>query len=110
MADIATRIENAKRKVSKATVTPVIISVLKEHGIVKASLFGSFATGTNNDQSDIDLLIQFKAGKTLLDLVGLKLDLEARLQRTVDVLTYKSIHPLLKESILNSQEMLYEAA
>ncbi|HEC87084.1 MAG TPA: hypothetical protein ENI49_04370 [Thermoplasmatales archaeon] len=55
-------------------------------------------------ESDIDLLIEFEGKKSLLDLVELKLELQESLRRDVDVLTYKSLHPLLKEKILSKQE------
>jgi predicted nucleotidyltransferase len=43
---------------------------------------------------------------SLLDLAELKDELELKLGRKVDVLTFNSIHPLLKESILNNQEII----
>jgi len=42
--------------------------------------------------------------------VGLELELVDVLNRKVDVLTYNSIHPLLKEYILKEQEVFYEEA
>ncbi len=54
----------------------------------------------------IDILVEFKGEKSLLDLVGLKIELEERLGKKVDVLTYNSLHPLLKERILNEQEVI----
>ena len=48
---------------------------------------------------DIDILVEFWAEKSLLDLAGLKIELEESSGRKVDVLTYNSLHPLLKERI-----------
>jgi predicted nucleotidyltransferase len=62
--------------------------------------------GEATEESDIDLLIEFEGRKSLLDLAGLKLDLQELLRRRVDVLTYKSLHPLLKERILSEQEVI----
>lgn len=90
------------------TIKKIIISILKRHGVVKAAIFGSFIRGEAKRKSDIDILIEFKGGKSLLDLVGLKLDLEDALGRKVDILTYKSLHPLLKDIILKEQKMIYE--
>ena len=42
---------------------------------------------------DIDILVEFESRKSLLDLAGLKIELEEKLKRDVDVLTYKSLHP-----------------
>jgi len=44
----------------------------------------------------------------LLDLIGLEQDLEEYFNKKVDVITYNSIHPLLKEYILKEQEVFYE--
>ena len=41
--------------------------------------------------------------KSLLDLISLKMELEERLKREVDIAEYVSIHPLLKERILNEE-------
>lgn len=79
------------------------IPILKENGVVAAGIFGSFARGEGKKHSDIDFLIKFHGKKSLLDLVGLKIELEHELGKKVDILTYKSIHPLLKESILQDE-------
>lgn len=83
-----------------------ILKILKEYNVKKAALFGSIVTGEATEESDIDLLIEFEGKKSLLDLAGLKLELQELLKRKVDVLTYASIHPLLKERILSEQEVL----
>ena len=69
-------------------------------------LFGSLVRGDFHEKSDIDLLVEFEGRKSLLDLVGLKLELEELLEREVDILTYRSLHPLLKERILDEQEVI----
>ena len=84
----------------------MIIEVLRKHGVRKAALFGSIVRGEATEESDIDLLIEFEGRKSLLDLAGLKLELQESLRRKVDVLTYKSLHPLLKERILSEQEVI----
>lgn len=85
-----------------------IVPILKRQGVTKAALFGSVVRGEAKKRSDIDILIRFKAGKSLLDLVRLEFDLEKKLGKKVDLLTYNSIHPLLKKIILNEQKIIYE--
>lgn len=80
-----------------------IIEILQKHQVKRASLFGSVVRGEATEDSDIDLLVEFEGRKSLLDLVGLKLDLEDTFHREFDVLTYDSLHPLLKERILKEQ-------
>lgn len=85
-----------------------IIPILKSQEVLKASIFGSFARGDNTKNSDIDLLVKLKKNKTLFDLIGLKIALEEKLDKKVDVLTYESINPLLKKTILQEQKLIYE--
>lgn len=73
--------------------------VLKKHKVSKPAIFGSFARGKATETSDLDILVKLGTGKTLIDLVSLKLDLEKALNREVDVLTYDSISPLLRNKI-----------
>ncbi len=80
-----------------------ILAKLKEHEVKRASLFGSIVREEMTDESDIDLLIEFKGIKSLLDLARLKIELEDMLKCKVDVLTYNSLHPLLKNQILAEQ-------
>lgn len=83
-----------------------ILSALKQNDVKRASLFGSVVRGELTDESDIDILVEFRGKKSLLDLVGLKLELEDKLKRKVDLLTYNSLHPLLKDRILREQEVI----
>ncbi|NCN38754.1 MAG: hypothetical protein COY38_00140 [Candidatus Aenigmarchaeota archaeon CG_4_10_14_0_8_um_filter_37_24] len=76
-----------------------IIPILKRNKVVKAGIFGSYARGEAKKTSDIDILIQPPKGIGL-GFVGIKLELEKALGRKVDLVTYKSIHPYLKEYIL----------
>jgi predicted nucleotidyltransferase len=85
----------------------LIIQVLRLHGVKRAALFGSAARGELTRKSDVDVLVDLGKGKSLMDLVGLKLDLEEALEKKVDVITYNSIHPLLKERILKDQQVLF---
>ena len=80
-----------------------IVSLLKKHGVVRAGLFGSVVRGEPRKNSDIDILIEFRGKKSLLDLVALKLELERKLKRNVDLAEYAAVHPLLKDRILKEE-------
>jgi predicted nucleotidyltransferase len=86
----------------------IIIPILKSYGVPKASLFGSFTRGEQTDKSDVDILIM-PPDQMGLEFVELKLDLEDALQREVDLVSYRAIHPRLKDQILASQVLLYES-
>ena len=83
-----------------------VLPVLKAAEIKKAALFGSYVRGDNTKQSDIDILVEMPENASLFELAGLKNDLEEKLKKNVDVVTYKSINPLIKDSILNNQYAL----
>ena len=70
---------------------------------MKAGLFGSFVRGESTKNSDIDILIKFKGRKSLLDLAHLEMELEDMLKKKVDLVTYRSVHPLLMERILSEE-------
>lgn len=80
-----------------------IVPILRKHDVVKASIFGSYARGEETKNSDVDILVQFKGTKSLLDLVSLELELKDKLRRDVDVLTYGSLHHLIKDRVLKEQ-------
>ena len=80
-----------------------ILTILKKHEVKRASLFGSIVREEMTEQRDIDILIEFDGEKSLLDLAALKRELEETLQCKVDVLTYNSLHPLLRSIILSEQ-------
>ena len=90
------------------TIRIKVTPVLENEGVIRAAVFGSYATGEARQNSDVDLLVEFGGRKSLFDLVGLKLELEKVLKKKVDLLTYRSIHHLLRDIILNEQIVIYE--
>lgn len=81
-------------------ITSKLIPVLKQQGVRRAAIFGSFARGEETPESDVDLLVELDEGKSLLDLVRLKISLEETLGRRVDVTTPRSLHPKIREQAL----------
>jgi len=81
----------------------LIVEILKKHDVKRASLFGSIVRKELTSESDIDLLVEFLGNKSLLDLARLQIELEEKLKLKFDVLTFNSIHPLLKDQILAEQ-------
>jgi predicted nucleotidyltransferase len=80
-----------------------ILPILKKYNVKRAGMFGSMARAEARRDSDIDILVELPDDATLFDLVGLKIELEERLKRKVDILTYNSIYHLLKEQILSEE-------
>lgn len=76
-----------------------ILPILKDSDILHSFIFGSYARKKQKRSSDLDLMVELKKNKTLLDLVVLKLRLEKKLGIKVDVLTLDSVHPDIKKLI-----------
>ena len=77
-----------------------IIEVAGRHRAVNVRLFGSVARGEEHEISDIDMLVDFLPGASLLDQVALIQDLSDKLQRKVDVVSTRALNPHLREDIL----------
>ncbi len=77
-----------------------ILRIAEKHGASNVRLFGSMARGTETASSDIDILVNLSADRSLLDQVGLKQDLEELLGRSVDVLVEGGLSPYLEQRIL----------
>src|SRR3989338_8219533 len=84
-------------------IAKIVVPILKKNDVVKAGIFGSYARGEAKKRSDVDMLIQFKGRKSLLDLVGLELELKEAIKKKVDLLTYKGLSPYLKNQILGEE-------
>jgi len=78
-----------------------IIPILKEYKVKKAGVFGSYARGEQKKNSDIDILIEVRG--SLLDVVKIEIALQKKLNKQVDLLTYKGISPHLKKRILTEE-------
>ena len=90
--------------------TEKLIAVCRRHDVVFLGVFGSYARGEADAQSDVDLLVRFSKRKSLLDLVRIEREVGTALGRPVDLLTEASISPYLRERILQETVVLYEAA
>lgn len=77
-----------------------ILRIAALHGARDVRLFGSRARGDGGPQSDLDLLIGLEQGRSLLDLVAFKQDLEDLTGHQVDVVTDRGLSPLLRDRVV----------
>lgn len=70
-----------------------ILGVAARHGARSIAVFGSVARGEADRTSDVDFLVEFEPGSTLLDLIHLQDDLEALLGTRVDVVSAGGLKP-----------------
>lgn len=77
-----------------------ILRIAAKHGATNVRVFGSFARGEAGPYSDIDLLVDFEPGRSLLDHAGLVIELEALLDRKVEVGTPNGLKERYRGRIL----------
>ncbi|NVM28144.1 MAG: nucleotidyltransferase family protein [Candidatus Helarchaeota archaeon] len=86
-------IENIEKKMGK----------IREYGVKKIGLFGSYLRNEQKDDSDIDILVEFEKGqKTFDNYMDLKFFLEDLFEYKVDLVIMDAIKPDLKPYILGS--------
>ena len=77
-----------------------ILRIASEHGARDVRVFGSVASGEADRESDVDFLVELEAGRSLLDLGGLQMDLQTLLGRRVDVVTVRGLKSRMRERVL----------
>lgn len=72
-------------------------------------LFGSYAYGEPNEESDVDVLVEFEpsARITFFDLSDIKDELEGQLHKKVDLLTPGALSKYFREEVLRNSEEVY---
>ena len=77
-----------------------ILRLAAKRGAKNVRVFGSVARGSNDEKSDVDFLVDMEPGRSLFDLIGLLLDLEATLHTPVDVVTENGLRDRVRELVL----------
>jgi predicted nucleotidyltransferase len=77
-----------------------ILAVCAKYGAYNVRVFGSIARGEADEQSDIDLIVDFEPGRTLLDHAGLWLELQELLRVKVDVVNSRGIKLRISERVM----------
>jgi len=77
-----------------------VSEICRRFDVVRLSLFGSYSRGEARASSDVDLLVEFEAPRSLLHLISLQNELSKALGVRVDLLTRDSISPYLRDRIL----------
>ncbi len=77
-----------------------ILAIAARCGARNVRVFGSVARGSDRPGSDLDVLVELESGRSLLDVVALKQDLEDILGLPVDVVTEASLSPYIRADVL----------
>lgn len=62
-----------------------LVQLLRDHGVTSAVIFGSTATGTDTELSDLDIAVRFEERPRGFAYYGALADLEAHASRLVGV-------------------------
>ena len=84
-----------------------IIEICRRNDISYCALFGSFARGEADENSDIDLLVRFSKPKGF-DWLDAAFEIEETLGRKVDLVTESGFHPQIREKVLKNLKVIYE--
>ena len=88
----------------------IVSPIAREHGVSSVALFGSYATGKANADSDIDLKIEKGKLRSLYQICALRLALEDALNLPVNLITSESSDKVFLSSIANDEIMIYQEA
>ena len=82
--------------------------ICRQNEISMLGVFGSVARGEDTVESDVDLLVRFDKSPGLLDFIRLEDKFVEVLEKKVDLATEDSLHPLIRQNVLNELKILYE--
>jgi uncharacterized protein len=95
---------------SSAEIKNIILESLRQHNPMFIGLFGSYARNEQTANSDIDILVTFQNGISLLGLIRLEDELSFKLGRKVDLITEASIkNKRIKDNISNDLQVIFQA-
>jgi uncharacterized protein len=83
-----------------------IRAIAEGRGATNIRVFGSVARGDERPESDIDFVVDFESGRSLLDLAGLWLDLQAELGCKVDVMSSRGLKPRIAAEVARDSRPL----
>jgi Predicted nucleotidyltransferases len=86
----------------------IIRPVAQRYGVERVALFGSYARGDANAESDADFRIDSGAIRGYIKLAGFRRELEEALQIPVDVLTTGALEPQTLAKVQAEEVIVYE--
>lgn len=93
-----------------AEINKIIIETLLPFKPKQICVFGSYARGEMNEDSDIDILLDVDKDVSLLDLGGAYMDLKDSLKRNIDLILKGGISPIFKPYIEKDLTEIYSNA
>ena len=109
---MSTHRRNGKTKAQAALNLPFdsrkLVALCRKNDVAMLGVFGSAARGETTPQSDIDLLVRFSRQKSLLSVADLAIQMEAAIDRKVDLLTEAAVNPYIRKRVERDLKVIYE--
>lgn len=77
-----------------------ISDLADRYGIRNIRVFGSYAQGNADENSDLDLLVTIDEDRSLLDRIGFMHGVEDLLHIKVDVVNEKALHHFIRDAVI----------
>ena len=87
-----------------------LANLCQEHGAIRLRLFGSAARGEERPDSDIDIIVDFEGPVGFLKLIRFENALSEFFGRPVDLLTEPGLSPFIRDAVLASAAVIFDAA
>jgi predicted nucleotidyltransferase len=87
----------------------LLVNFFTDKPVLKAYLFGSYSRNDADKESDVDILVDLDYSTHIgLGFVQMKMDLEKKLNRQVDLVSSQSLSPHIKPFIEKDKVLIYE--
>lgn len=104
------RLENIPPVIRRKDIERVLIKLCYDNDISFMAIFGSYARDEQKRGSDLDIAIKYSnlKNKSLFDFIDLEYKLSKIFRRKVDLSTYDSLYPLIKNEVVKEMKVIYE--
>lgn len=87
--------------------SPQLKELCTDNDISFLGLFGSYARNEESPKSDVDLLVDYSESKSMFDHVRIQRKLSELLNKQVDLVTRRSLHPYIKDYVMKDLQTVY---
>jgi uncharacterized protein len=91
----------------KKKIQESIISILTRYDAERIAIFGSYARGEADNNSDIDILVRFARPKSLIQIVQIEDEIRKSIHMKVDLVTENAVSPYLAGSIHHDELVIF---
>ena len=86
----------------------IIKDFFSKQPVLKAYLFGSYSRGTENETSDIDLLVELDYSQPIgLEFIQMQIDLQNLLSKKVDLVSARGLSKYIKPILDKEKKLIY---